>query len=81
MDDTCFNDKANSDPLYRWADSIEELTRLRRSTQVSKAYKALLDSLSAKEFGGKLVDKENADLIIPRSLSRGCDRKPPQKPK
>ena len=44
-----------------------------------KAYTALLDSLSAKEFGGKLVDQENADLIVPRSLSRGCDRKPPPK--
>ena len=40
-----------------------------------KVYTALLDSLSAKEFGGKLVDKETADLIVPRSLSRGCDRK------
>ena len=62
--------------MYRWADTIEELTRLKRSSHVRKAYTALLDSLSAREFGGKLVDKENADLIIPRSLSRGCgDRK------
>ena len=71
-----FGDEEPQDPLGRWADTIEELTRLKRSSHVRKAYTALLDSLSAREFGGKLVDKENADLIIPRSLSRGCgDRK------
>ena len=60
---------------------IENLTKLKRSVHVRKSYTALLDSLSAKEFGGKLVDQQNADLIVPRSLSRGCDRKPTPKKK
>ena len=55
------------DPLFMWTRSIENLTRLRKGKHVRRAYKALLNSLDEKEFNGKLLDKQTADLIVPRS--------------
>ncbi len=49
---------------------MEELTQIKKSRQLRKAYIALLSTLNAKEFDGKLVDKENTTLIVPpRSYS------------
>ena len=38
---------------------------MRKDKQVTKAYRALLQQLNAKEFEGKLVDQGNATLIVP----------------
>ena len=63
-----------TDPLYRWADTIEELTKLRRSKQVRKVYIELLNCLNSREFDGKLVSEENSTLIVPpRPASRLSD--------
>ena len=53
------------DPLSRWGPSIEELTNMKKDKQVTKAYRALLCQLNSKEFEGKLVDQQNATLIVP----------------
>ena len=64
------NPDINSEPLFRWATTIEDLTKLRRDKHVRRAYKALLSSLNRKEFDGKLLDKQTVELIVPRSCSR-----------
>jgi len=62
-------DELNKDPLTRWANAIEELTLLRRDTDVRQVYAALLEALDQKEFDGKLLCEEASLLLASRPKS------------